>query len=701
MPPPPASSLAEEELADLARTGDEQALGELYQRHSAQLYRHAWRMLRDEAAAGDAVHEAFARAIAAIPRTRERLQFKAWMFRIVTNLCLRELTLRTRLGPELDPERVESPSESPDEQRHRGELAACAADALEKLPPRYRQILLLREVEGLEYEELARVLELSLSMVKVTLHRARARFRALVIAEQLLGNPGLILERCEVLGKLAQKGQGNQIERHLQSCPRCKQEHPPVAALVALLPPPPTLPPPLPPGLLEAGLSGAAGTSAAGPAGTPATGPLASPGPLAAAGASAQGVGAWVIGLTAALGVAGVVTVATLGTRAMRQGEHTAATRPTPRAQPSAVAAALAREAAREAAESSGTSRLLAARSARAPRGVEVGPRRRPGARAGALVAPSVVPQVIDREEPVGNGRRANRAALVAAASVAKAATRSQAAKREVDSHSTAERPQDASRANPALRDVLRMRVEFAPGSLFVERGGRLLIARKDEKVRLGDVLLTRNGISAVLRFPEDQWLVLSGRLRLESRLGPEGAPEQVQVTLLSGEARAKATARGRGILIRASQRVCVGEGGEFRVRETASGLRVEALTAYVKVSGPHASRVLPRGTGVLLATTPGFAHVLPQAPERLRPVLHRGAHPPTLTWEAAPGATSYLVRVAVEPNFWVPDEEVVVKVTRYRPQAERPGRHFWQVIPLRGVEQGYPSKVYAYTIER
>jgi RNA polymerase sigma-70 factor (ECF subfamily) len=70
LPPPPASALAEQELADRARDGDEQALGELFHRHAAQLHRHAWRMLRDEAAAGDVVQEAFLRAITAIPRTR-------------------------------------------------------------------------------------------------------------------------------------------------------------------------------------------------------------------------------------------------------------------------------------------------------------------------------------------------------------------------------------------------------------------------------------------------------------------------------------------------------------------------------------------------------------------------------------------------------------------------------------------------------
>ena len=55
---------------------------------------------------------------------------------------------------------------------------------------------------------------------------------------------------------------------------------------------------------------------------------------------------------------------------------------------------------------------------------------------------------------------------------------------------------------------------------------------------------------------------------------------------------------------------------------------------------------------------------------------------------------------IGSEPNFWIPDETAVVKEPRYRPYSDGPGRHFWQVVPLQGATEGYPSKIYAYIIE-
>jgi len=252
-------SVAELELADRARGGDQTALVELYQRYRQPLYRHAWRMLRNESAAQDVVQEAFTRAIEAMPRTRAELKFKAWIFRITTNLCLRQLNRRGRLvldGDSGQRHQAAGPRSDPEQGRRRSEIAAFVTAALEQMSPRYRQVLLLRELEELSYEELAQALESETSRIKVTLHRARARFAAHFITEQLLALQRAPRERgpdpsgaegvsCEQLAELLQAPDPDRaaIVKHLERCPVCrKRDRRPAAELFGLLPPLPALP---------------------------------------------------------------------------------------------------------------------------------------------------------------------------------------------------------------------------------------------------------------------------------------------------------------------------------------------------------------------------------------------------------------------------------------------------------------------------
>ena len=231
---------AERAECERVRAGDREAMNALYRRHRQAILHHAWRMLKDEAAAQDVVQETFARAMVAAEQTRPGLNFRAWVFRIATNLCLRELDRRgrQRLDPDLDTSRGTTPHD-PAGQR---ELAEQLDAALSRLPHRYRQILLLRELEQLSYDELAAVLELSESNVKVLLHRARARFTALFVADRLL-QAGSAPAGCDELVGRLRAGSRHEIEQHLEQCPTCRQlERRDVAQLLALLPAPPPMP---------------------------------------------------------------------------------------------------------------------------------------------------------------------------------------------------------------------------------------------------------------------------------------------------------------------------------------------------------------------------------------------------------------------------------------------------------------------------
>ena len=238
MPPPPAHgySVAELELADRARAGDQRAMARLYERYAPRLYVHAVRMLGNEAAAHDAVQEAFVRALSAISRTREELRFRAWIYRIVTNLCLRQLNQRQRWSGKDVPERDER-ADGPEQDLRRAQAGVQVMAALEELPPAYRQILVLRELDELSYEDLARVLESDVSRVRVCLHRARARLAAVFIADRLLEDPGAAVECAELSALLEQSAGRKELIKHLEQCPRCrKRRHRPAAELLALLP---------------------------------------------------------------------------------------------------------------------------------------------------------------------------------------------------------------------------------------------------------------------------------------------------------------------------------------------------------------------------------------------------------------------------------------------------------------------------------
>jgi hypothetical protein len=259
-----------------------------------------------------------------------------------------------------------------------------------------------------------------------------------------------------------------------------------------------------------------------------------------------------------------------------------------------------------------------------------------------------------------------------------------------------------AAPGGAAAPQVLRVKLEVRPNSVTIERGGSTFLLAPEHRLVVHDILTTAPGAHVALRLPKGQWLALSGRLRLLD--GPtDGDPtdkisDRVIVGLLSGEVRAKATAEGNGVVVRAGARSCRGEAGEFRVRHTSRGLRVEALSSYVVVRGPHATRTVPEGSGIILGEEPGFAHALLPAPRALRPVAHTAPAAPLLAWERVTGATGYRVILGSDPLFWIPEETAVVTATTYRPRVA-PGKHFWMVVAQRGDLQGTPSKVYAFVV--
>jgi RNA polymerase sigma-70 factor (ECF subfamily) len=159
-----------------ARAGDSAAFAVLVRRHQDAVYRFVLRMVgtRDEAL--DLTQDAFVRAWQALPQWQPEAQFRTWLFRIASNAALD--ALRRRRVVEFEPlnDAFEAAADEPDPEKRlelKRRVAALEA-SLAKLSAEHREILLLREVENMTYEEIGAVLGLSEGTVKSGLARARA-----------------------------------------------------------------------------------------------------------------------------------------------------------------------------------------------------------------------------------------------------------------------------------------------------------------------------------------------------------------------------------------------------------------------------------------------------------------------------------------------------------------------------------------------
>lgn len=165
-------AVADTHLIRAAQAGDLAAFELLVDRHGVGVYRVALRMLGNEADAEEAAQDAFVQAWRALDRFRAESAFATWMYRIVTNRCLDALAARRAEEP-LD-ERAETAAPDDLEAVVDGrERWAALVGAIGALSAEQRAALVLREFEGLSYEEIADVLGVTVGAVKGRLHRAR------------------------------------------------------------------------------------------------------------------------------------------------------------------------------------------------------------------------------------------------------------------------------------------------------------------------------------------------------------------------------------------------------------------------------------------------------------------------------------------------------------------------------------------------
>jgi len=162
---------------DRLRAGDAPAFEELVMTYQHRVFGVALRMLGNAAEAEEVAQEAFVRAHRALGAFRGDAKLSTWLYAITSRLCLNRLASGERRLVRQGEDallRLSDAGPRPDAALERRELEAALGRAIGELPEDRRIVVVLRDLEGLSYEEIAEVLELPLGTVRSRLHRARA-----------------------------------------------------------------------------------------------------------------------------------------------------------------------------------------------------------------------------------------------------------------------------------------------------------------------------------------------------------------------------------------------------------------------------------------------------------------------------------------------------------------------------------------------
>jgi RNA polymerase sigma-70 factor (ECF subfamily) len=181
------AELADDALVRLAQGGDTRAFDELVVRYRDKVYRLAFKILRHEDDAAEALQDAFTSAYRGLKSFKAESTFSTWLYRVATNASLMKyrkrrddhLSLEQSQSVQRDAEPLAIPdwSQQPLEELLDAETREVMEEGLRRLPEELRTVFILRDEEGLSNAEVAETLELSVPAVKSRLHRARIALR--------------------------------------------------------------------------------------------------------------------------------------------------------------------------------------------------------------------------------------------------------------------------------------------------------------------------------------------------------------------------------------------------------------------------------------------------------------------------------------------------------------------------------------------
>jgi RNA polymerase sigma-70 factor (ECF subfamily) len=227
----------DQDLLERARAGQADALEQLLERHQAQVYRFGMKMCGNPEDAKDVLQDTLLSAARNVRDFRGGSSISTWLYTVARSFCVKKRR-KSKYAPKesavsLDgaAENTADPGMAPDESLASKEVEQALEKAIGSLEPMYREVLLLRDVEGLTAPEVARVTGLSVQAVKSRLHRARLSVRAHIAP--LLGIPTdlpaaagtcpdvLTLFSAHLEGQISAEVCA-EMERHIEACPRCK-----------------------------------------------------------------------------------------------------------------------------------------------------------------------------------------------------------------------------------------------------------------------------------------------------------------------------------------------------------------------------------------------------------------------------------------------------------------------------------------------
>ena len=224
---------SENDVVIRAQRGEVDALKTLFTAHLSTVHRFALRMCRDEDRARDVAQESLLTALKGLADYRGEAAFSTWLFTIARSHCgrIRRKSDRETLSDQFDAllESASSAEAAPDAHAAHGEVSDALESALARLDPSEREVILLRDVEGVSAKDAAQILGVSVAALKSRLHRARSSLREQVriVVHEPATEPSRI--GCpDILAALSAKLEGDlsaddcsAMQDHLARCPEC------------------------------------------------------------------------------------------------------------------------------------------------------------------------------------------------------------------------------------------------------------------------------------------------------------------------------------------------------------------------------------------------------------------------------------------------------------------------------------------------
>jgi len=230
----------EPDLLAAARAGDRDALGLLLEQREAQIYRFSMKMCRDPEDAREVLQDTLLTVARSIREFRGDASMSTWLYAIARSFCIKKRR-RSKYAPKkevpldgtdggADADLTDSTG-TPEELLDAKRVDRALEQAIGALDPMYREVLVLRDIEGLTAAEVAEVVGISAQAVKSRLHRARAAVREKMLP--LVGasiEPPANIGQCPDIAALFSKHVEDEVtaevcaamERHLAACPRCR-----------------------------------------------------------------------------------------------------------------------------------------------------------------------------------------------------------------------------------------------------------------------------------------------------------------------------------------------------------------------------------------------------------------------------------------------------------------------------------------------